>query len=81
MVNFQSDSLESIEKEFHNAVDDYLKFCKEVGKEPEKTYKGSFNIRITPELHKKAVNTAYKLGITLNSFVEEAIGEAVKGSN
>lgn len=79
LVNFQSDSLKSIEKEFHDAVDDYLRFCEEVGKEPEKTYKGSFNIRITPEFHKKAATAAYKLGITLNSFVELAIGKALKG--
>lgn len=30
------DSIENIEKEFRNAVDDYLDFCKEVGKEPER---------------------------------------------
>ena len=53
LVTFESRDVSSIELEFHNAVDDYLEFCKEVGKEPDKEYKGSFNIRITPELHKK----------------------------
>lgn len=33
-VNFESDSAKDIEQEFHNAVDDYLAFCKEIGKEP-----------------------------------------------
>ena len=31
-VSFQSDSIEQIETEFHNAVDDYFDFCEEVGK-------------------------------------------------
>lgn len=53
LVTFESKDAENIELEFQNAVDDYLEFCKEVGKEPNKEYKGSFNVRISPELHKK----------------------------
>ena len=36
LVDFESESLDTIEQEFKSAVDDYLEFCKEVGKEPEK---------------------------------------------
>ena len=36
LVNFHAFEIENIEQEFHNAVDDYLGFCKEVGKEPER---------------------------------------------
>lgn len=36
LVNFHAFEIENIEQEFHNAVDDYLYFCKEVGKEPER---------------------------------------------
>ena len=45
MVYFQSDSAKDIEKEFHEAVDDYLEFCAEVSKEPQKEYSGLFNVR------------------------------------
>ncbi len=31
-VNFESESIEGIIKEFHSAVDDYLSFCDEMGK-------------------------------------------------
>lgn len=62
-----------IEEEFHNAVDDYLDFCKELGKEPTKAYKGSFNVRIDPQLHKKIALEAAKKGISLNQAVEKAI--------
>ena len=37
LVNFMSDSLSGIEREFHSAVDDYLEFCDEVGKEPARS--------------------------------------------
>lgn len=76
-IDFESDSLDRIEFEFHSAVDDYLAFCEEVGKNPEKEYKGSFNVRVTPELHKKAANVAMRNGMSLNSVVECAIQEYI----
>ncbi|WP_297965831.1 type II toxin-antitoxin system HicB family antitoxin [uncultured Anaerovibrio sp.] len=33
-VDFVSDDTKGIVKEFHKAVDEYLDFCQEVGKEP-----------------------------------------------
>lgn len=36
LVNFHAFEIENIEQEFRNAVDDYLDFCREVGKEPER---------------------------------------------
>lgn len=73
LVNFESDHASSIEQEFHNAVDDYLAFCEEVGKEPDKEYKGLFNVRIAPELHKKLAVLSSKTGTSLNSIVEISI--------
>lgn len=77
LVNFESSDLALIEKEFHAAVDEYLEFCKEVGKKPDKEYKGTFNIRISPELHKELVLVALKNGDTLNATVEKAIRQFV----
>ena len=76
LVNFESDSLETIENEFHNAVDDYLAFCADIGIEPNKTYKGVFNVRISPDLHRRAAMEADRRGETLNAFVAEAIKSA-----
>lgn len=73
LVNFECENIKDIEKEFHEAVDDYLEFCKEVGKEQDKEYKGTFNVRISPELHRKLVNVAMKNGDSLNASVEKAI--------
>ncbi len=77
-VDFESERLEDIEQEFHNAVDDYLEFCKSVGKEPDKEYKGTFNIRIHPSLHKEMARIAIENGESLNAVVENAIQAYVK---
>lgn len=73
LVNFESESAKDIEGEFHKAVDEYLEYCKEVGKSPDKPYKGSFNVRINPELHKQAALFAVMRNKTLNTVVSEAI--------
>ena len=66
-----------MEVNFHNAVDEYLETCKALGREPQKTYKGVFNVRIDPKLHKKAYQKSIKNGISLNAFVKKAIEKEV----
>lgn len=34
LVNFESETVDGIIREFHSAVDDYLEFCHEMGKKP-----------------------------------------------
>jgi len=77
LVTFEGKSVSNLKKAFIEAVEDYLVLCKEVGKEPQKSYKGSFYIRISPELHKAAAVIAGKKGISLNTFVEKAIYDEV----
>ena len=77
LVNFMSENAGELEKEFHAAVDDYLEFCKEIGKEPQKEYKGTFNVRVSPELHRQIAVCAATQDISLNRFVENALRNAV----
>ena len=76
-IDFEANDITKIEEEFHVAVDDYLEFCKEVGKNPEKEYKGTFNIRISPSLHKKIALCAFKDGCSLNAEIEKAVAAFV----
>lgn len=77
LVNFESESIENIEQEFKNAVDDYLELCKELNQEPDKAYSGTFNVRISPSLHRTLAMNAIKEGESLNSMVEKAIDSFV----
>lgn len=73
LVDFQSENAKDLETEFHKAVDDYLEFCEEIGKQPQKEYSGLFNVRISPELHREVSVFAQAEGVTLNKAVEQAI--------
>jgi len=66
-------SVDDLRKNFQDAVNEYLNICSKMGKEPEKAYKGTFNIRIGPALHKELAMYSALNGKTLNSTVEEAI--------
>lgn len=73
LVTFESKDVNSFIKAFQEEVNDYVLLCKELGKTPEKSYKGSFSVRIPPEIHKKAIQQAMLKGISLNQFVQKAI--------
>ena len=73
LVSFESDNISDVKSEFESAVDDYIEYCEEVGKKPDKAYKGSFNVRIPTELHKKLAISAISDNITLNQAVQQAI--------
>jgi len=77
LISFEGNSVNSIIKDFHNAVDEYLDYCALKGKEPEKPFKGSFNVRINADLHRRLALTASSRNISLNALVEEAIQQAV----
>lgn len=77
-LNFHGESVKELEEMFHQSVDNYLNLCAQIGKQPEREFKGTFNIRITPELHKKAALEAAKQKITLNQFVLNAIDRSVE---
>ena len=81
LISFEGKSVKDLKLAFREAVDDYLSICKEVGKDPHKSYKGSFNVRINPELHKRAAYKSVELGISLNQFVEKAVSKLVTGNN
>ena len=73
LVTFEAKDVNSLIKAFREEVNDYLLLCRELGKKPEKSYKGSFNVRIPQEIHKNAIRQAMVKGISLNQFVQKAI--------
>ena len=77
LISYEGTNAAELVADFHGAVDDYLELCAQSGMEPEKAYKGSFNVRISPELHKQAVIAAMSHNMSLNSFVETSIQQAL----
>jgi predicted HicB family RNase H-like nuclease len=73
LVTFEGSTVEELESAFRYMVDQHIKDCEKEGKPAEKSYKGVFNVRISPKLHKKASHAAIKKGITLNQMIKQAL--------
>ena len=73
LVTFEGDNVSELERSFRDAVDGYLELCERIRKEPEKVYRGSFNVRIEPQLHKDLAIRAVQDDMSLNQAVECAI--------
>jgi len=73
LVTFEGTTVEELENGFHYMVDEHIKDCLQEGKMLEKSYKGSFNVRMSPDLHRQAAQIASVEGITLNQLVQRAI--------
>jgi len=80
LVTFEGESVTQLKESFEEAVDDYLELCESVGKSPFKSYKGSFNVRISPALHKQLAHKSIEMGVSLNQLVEQAINEKLEGT-
>jgi len=75
LVTFEGKNVDELKQSFQEAVDDYLEICASINKEPHKSFKGTFNVRIKPQMHKQIAYKSAELGLSLNQFVEQAISD------
>ena len=77
LISYEGNSGKDLENDFRVSIDEYIALCASQGITPEKSFKGSFNVRIPTDLHKKAALLALEEQVSLNSFVAESIRSRV----
>jgi predicted HicB family RNase H-like nuclease len=75
VVTFKSKTVEEARQAFQGSVDDYLEFCQELGKEPDKPFSGKLPFRTTPERHRKIFIAATKAGKSINAWMDEVLAK------
>ena len=73
LITFEGDSVKELKNAFNYVIDEHIKDCENENISAEKSYKGSFNLRLTPDLHRRAAIVAKSQGSTLNAFVKKSI--------
>jgi len=73
LVTFEGKTVQELKDAFCYMVDEHIKDCEAENIPIEKSYKGSFNIRLTPDLHRRAARYAKMHRTSLNTFVKESI--------
>ena len=77
LVTFEGETAKEIKAAFIEAVESYLETCAQVGKQPDKPYTGTFNVRVNTDLHRKAALLSRQKNISLNQLVGEALARYV----
>lgn len=62
LVMYDAVVVSEINGAFIEAVDDYIETCKELGREPNRVFSGSFNTRVGTERHKSLYVEKIKAG-------------------
>jgi predicted HicB family RNase H-like nuclease len=78
LVTFEGQTVVKLKKAFIEAISDYIELCNTKGIKAQKTYTGVLNVRLTPEMHRKAAIIATKSGTTLNGFIKKAVEKELK---
>src|SRR5690606_29348191 len=74
----ECDAASEAPRVLQDLVEGYLQDCGGLGRQPTKPFKGSFNVRMTPELHRMIAMDAASRGISLNAWISEAATEKLE---
>jgi predicted HicB family RNase H-like nuclease len=77
LVTYEASTPTELQMEFEAAVDDYLETCTMLGKAPSRPFRGMFNVRVAPALHRAASLRAAAEQVSLNDVVVRALSEFV----
>jgi predicted HicB family RNase H-like nuclease len=78
VITFEGETVADIMAAFHDSVNDYLAFCDEQGKEPDKPYSGKLAFRTTPDRHRKIALAAAGAGKSVNAWMDDTVAEAAE---
>ena len=75
LISYEGSDAAELVSDFRNSVDEYLENCRRDGKQPETAYKGTLNVRLSADTHRRAAIYAMNHGQSLNNLIDMAIRE------
>ncbi|MGA8381052.1 MAG: type II toxin-antitoxin system HicB family antitoxin [Stellaceae bacterium] len=76
VLTFQGRTLDELRAAFADTIADYVEWCRERGKQPERPYSGNFTVRVSPELHRRIAAAAAREGKSVNAFISSVLESA-----
>jgi predicted HicB family RNase H-like nuclease len=73
VLTFQGRTLDELKTAFADTITDYVEWCQERGKQPERPYSGHFTLRLAPDLHRRIATAAARERKSVNSFIADAL--------
>ena len=76
-IIFAADNARQLEKDFHEAVDDYIEYCAKLGRPPKKPASGQMMLRLPSDLHADCLECAQLAGASLNAWARDILARGV----
>lgn len=77
VISFYGSSVAKLREAMRRSIDEYLAFCREQGREPEKPFSGNILIRTSPDLHRRVALEAARRHVSMNTYVQELLEKAI----
>ena len=75
-ITFHGETVKELQTDFQFAIDHYITDCEATGRKPLKAASGKIMLRVSPEIHARALAMAKTTGKSLNQWAEEVLGKA-----
>lgn len=76
VIHFEGSTAEDLVAAFRDSIDDYLAYCHEKKRDPDRPFSGKVMLRMDPVLHRKAAQLAAQEGLSLNQWLSRKIEDA-----
>jgi predicted HicB family RNase H-like nuclease len=77
-LHFAGRSIDELKQAFADTVNEYVAWCHERGKDPEKPYTGNVSLRIPPTLHRALATSALDEGTSVNNFIARLLEDGMQ---
>jgi predicted HicB family RNase H-like nuclease len=78
LITYEATDAKGLKKAFEESIDDYFVLCKKEQIEPELPFKGSLNVRLGPDLHRRVAVAALQHHTSINNFIMQTLERAIK---
>jgi len=75
-ITFHGETVKELRADFEAAVDHYVADCAAAGRKSLKAASGKIMLRVSPDVHARALATARTSGKSLNQWAEEVLDKA-----
>jgi predicted HicB family RNase H-like nuclease len=75
-ITFHGETVKQLRADFQAAIDHYIADCAATGRKPLKAASGKLMLRVSPEIHARALAVAKTSGKSLNQWAEEVLNRA-----
>lgn len=77
LIAYEGSNIDELRSDFEAGVDSYLETCKADNVMPKKPYSGTVIVRVPPGTHCEIALLAQKAGISITTFVKQALDSKI----